>query len=241
MADKEKKSVYSKFNKSVQRKREKLRSKSSDTKEVDGVDSFKELKGNFEKQQNQASRVMKDATRYTRALEEMIRASKSLGDSIKTLYEPDWPYSKESYQCITDLDQTYNELATELNNEFVEPLKSYNDRFPDIKKRIDRRERRQLDHHRCKRLVEQGRAKGSKKLNELEDNFSTAQIEFDQINDEVHEVLPTFYEGRMPFFGQHFQTLFATLSKYHECVHKNTDELSGLMEHLFLASGEKKR
>eukprot|EP00040_Diaphanoeca_grandis_P013085 m.66152 g.66152 ORF g.66152 m.66152 type:complete len:419 (-) comp23655_c0_seq1:141-1397(-) len=239
MADsKEKKSVLSKVTKTVQRKREKLRSKGAQGVE-EGLDSFKDLKANFEKQQSQASRVMKDSLRYTRALEEMTRASKSLGDSIKTLYEPDWPYSKESYRSITELDQTYNELALELTEEFIEPLKSYNDRFPDIKKRIERRERRQLDHHRCKRLVEQARAKGSKKLNELEDNYSTAQMEFDLINDEVHEVLPTFYEGRMPFFGQHFQTLFSTLSKFHECIHKNTDELSKLMEHLFIASGEK--
>ena len=40
--------------------------------------------------QAQAHRVVKDVQRYTKALEEMAKASKALGDSIKMVYEPEW-------------------------------------------------------------------------------------------------------------------------------------------------------
>lgn len=46
--------------------------------------------------QTQALRVVKDIKNYLKALEEMVKASKSLGDSIKTVYEPDWPGSNKA-------------------------------------------------------------------------------------------------------------------------------------------------
>ena len=56
------------------------------------------------------------------------------------------------------------ELALALAYQFVEPMKAYLGQFPDIKKRVDKRERRQLDHDRCKRAVLTARQKGSKKV-----------------------------------------------------------------------------
>lgn len=47
--------------------------------------------------QNQAHRVVKDIQKYMKALDAMMQASKSLGDSIKTVYEPDWPGSNAAY------------------------------------------------------------------------------------------------------------------------------------------------
>lgn len=176
--------------------------------------------------QAQAHRVVKDVQKYMKSLEAMMQASKSLGDSIKTVYEPDWPGSnqacvcashyhdiftrvcepvhtclpyayiyiymynkyvhwnkisyiftylhmhtyiyihtcahthKHRYNSITGLDLTYQDVKAKLSDQFAEPLKSYLGQFPDIKKRVDKRDRRQLDHDRCKRAVEAARQKG---------------------------------------------------------------------------------
>jgi hypothetical protein len=75
------------------------------------------------------------------------------------------------------MDTTYHDLREKLNDQFVEPMKSYLGQFPDIKKRVDKRDRRQLDHDRCKRAVLTARQKGSKKVNELEDQFVNAQVQ----------------------------------------------------------------
>ena len=82
---------------------------------------------------------------------------------------------------------------------------------------------------RCKRIVENGRSKGSKKLNELEDQFTKASDEFREINEEIYSVLPAFYELRRSFYGQMFQTLFATVAKFHEECTTITDDLAQTM------------
>eukprot|EP00041_Stephanoeca_diplocostata_P039181 m.1596924 g.1596924 ORF g.1596924 m.1596924 type:complete len:417 (+) comp25343_c2_seq8:364-1614(+) len=226
------KSLFKKSVKAIARKREKLKQKMS--KDGNYVDAdFVELKANFEKQQNQAHRVVKDIQKYMKALDAMMQASKSLGDSIKTVYEPDWPGSNAAYNSITGLDVTFQDVRAKLTEHFAEPMKSYLGQFPDIKKRIEKRERRQLDHDRCKRAVEAARQKGSKRINELEDSYVNAQTEYDSINNEVYEVLPTFYDGRVAFYGQHFQTLYATLASFHETVAGTTNELAVTMDELF--------
>ena len=91
---------------------------------------------------------------------------------------------------------------------------------------------------RCKRIVETGRSKGSKKLNELEDQYTKASDEFREINDEIYQVLPTFYELRRTFYGQMFQTLFGTVAKFHEECTTITDTLAQTMEDLQVASSE---
>lgn len=221
--------------KTLQRKREKLKQK---YKGETGDGDFKTLKANFEKQQAQAHRVVKDVQRYTKALEEMAKASKTLGDSIKTVYEPEWIGSEPAYNKITELDQTYQNLKGDLSEQFNEPLKSHLGQFPAHKKRVEKHERRQLDHDRCKRIVENGRSKGSKKLNELEDQFTKASDEFREINEEIYSVLPAFYELRRSFYGQMFQTLFATVAKFHEECTTITDDLAQTMENLQVASSE---
>lgn len=227
--------MLGKATKSLLRKREKLKQK---YKGETGDGDFKTLKANFEKQQAQAHRVVKDVQRYTKALEEMAKASKALGDSIKMVYEPEWVGSEPAYNKITELDQTYQNLKGELSDQFNEPLKSYLGDFPAHKKRVEKHERRQLDHDRCKRIVETGRSKGSKKLNELEDQYTKASDEFREINDEIYQVLPTFYELRRTFYGQMFQTLFGTVAKFHEECTTITDTLAQTMEDLQVASSE---
>lgn len=77
------------------------------------------------------------------------------------------------------MDTTFQDLREKLNDQFAEPMKSYLGQFPDIKKRVDKRDRRQLDHDRCKRAVLTARQKASKKVNELEDQFVNAQVQCD--------------------------------------------------------------
>lgn len=51
------------------------------------------------------------------------------------------------------------------------------------------------------------------------------QAELESLNNEVFEVLPTFYDGRVTFYGQHFQTMFGMLSSFHETVGKPSHQL----------------
>jgi len=71
-------------------------------------------------------------------------------------------------------------------------------------------------------------------VNEFEDQFVNAQAELEQMNNEVFEVLPTFYDGRITFYGQHFQTMFGMLSAFHETCAGTSNDLAVAMDELFV-------
>lgn len=126
----------------------------------------------------------------------MMQASKQFGDSIKLVYEPDWPASEDSYTCIEGIDLMYQDLQEKLSDQVVEPLGQYLQKFPEIKNRIAKRDRRVLDYDRTKRALESGRKGQSTKLPQLEEQHAEAELLFNDINNDVHETLPSFYQAR---------------------------------------------
>jgi hypothetical protein len=112
----------------------------------------------------------------------MAAASKSFGDAFKAVYEPEWPHSDETYgsievrqapaaarRCLSPtaadifflpfkaIDHLYQDVLEKTQEQVVATLQSYVARFPDIKARIAKRERRALDYERTKRALEKAR------------------------------------------------------------------------------------
>lgn len=108
----------------------------------------------------------------------------------------------------------YQELLEQLQDQLVAPLNGYLQRFPDVKARIQKRDRRALDFDRTKRQLDNAKEKGSSKVGQAEEAFTEAETLFTEINTEIHDLLPSFYHGRIAFYASMLQSLYTTESAF---------------------------
>ncbi|EGD83455.1 hypothetical protein PTSG_04062 [Salpingoeca rosetta] len=211
----EKKSFFRVAKKQLTRQQEKIRQKLSKTEHVED-EEFAEHVANFNAQAMHATRLHKEVGNYIKAVRTMAAASRSLGDAIKTVYDPDWDNSEEAYSTIETLEQIYMDLVEKLQEEVLEPLSSYTSQFPVIKARIAKRDRRCLDFEHAKRVLDHAKEKTSThKAQQAQDAFENAKHQFESINHECHDMLPSFYQGRVPFYAAVLHSYFTSEAVFH--------------------------
>eukprot|EP00055_Hartaetosiga_balthica_P009940 m.40929 g.40929 ORF g.40929 m.40929 type:complete len:407 (-) comp6963_c0_seq1:1295-2515(-) len=220
----EKKGLFQKLNTAVGRQQEKLRHKLKGDDYND--EEFQDHIANFNSQQAHAQRLLKEAQHFIKAMKAMEMASRSFGESIKVVYDPDWENSTTVYDNLGAISQIYMELTTRLNDEVVEPMLGYVARFPDIRARIQKRERRLLTYERAKRTWDHAKTKDNKaKLQQAEAAYVEAEGKFHDVDEECRQTLPSFYQGRVSLYGSVLQACFSHQSVFHGACQSVNDEL----------------
>eukprot|EP00051_Salpingoeca_urceolata_P027538 m.481931 g.481931 ORF g.481931 m.481931 type:complete len:366 (-) comp22386_c0_seq1:259-1356(-) len=216
-------------NKKMQRQSEKLLQKVT-KREGTKDEDYDEAVANFTKQQTQATRLFKESQNYLKAIRGAIEASRTFGEAIKAVYEPEWPNSDDAYATIETMDVQFNEFAEKINSSIVEPMNDYLQTFPDYKARIAKRDRKVIDFDRARRAQEVAREKQSSKLEQAEKEFADAKRLFTEINEEVHDVLPAFFVSRVNFYGTMLAKYYATEIEHNDKANETASAMKAHME-----------
>ncbi|CAL9698484.1 unnamed protein product [Knipowitschia caucasica] len=100
---------------------------------------------NFNKQMNEGTKIQKDLKAYLTAVKTMQDASRRLQDCLADMYEPEWFGKEEMDALAEDTDTLWLDFHQSLTDKSIQTLDSYLARFPDIKARIAKRDRKMVD------------------------------------------------------------------------------------------------
>ncbi|KAG8186635.1 hypothetical protein JTE90_021784 [Oedothorax gibbosus] len=173
---------------------------------------------NFNKQQAAVGRLQKEFKNYYQCLKAMQVARRSLMDTVSELYEPCWDGVEEFLHKSDIFNRTFEDFCDNFNIQILSPVSTYMGQFPEITHKISKRNRKLLDYDNCRhnmQNLETMKKKEDTKLAKAKEQLEDARNNFDTLNKELHDELPTLYDSRVEFFATHLQCLFVTESDYH--------------------------
>lgn len=155
-------SVASRLKKNIARTKEKFLQNIGKTDRTND-ESFDLYVENFEKQHSQASRLTKELNKYVNCLKETQKSSRLFYEILRDTYEPNWPGSNEFAEQIQIMEIKWNDYLSKLINEVQSPLIAYLNEFPELKKKIEKRDNRLLDYDNARHILEAAQQKSTKK------------------------------------------------------------------------------
>ncbi|XP_053966478.1 myc box-dependent-interacting protein 1 isoform X1 [Anastrepha ludens] len=200
-------------------------------------DIFDEHLNNFNRQQNNANRLQKEFNNYIRCIRAAQAASKSLMDAISEIYEPHW-VGYEALQAQTGAAESlWQDFAHKLADQVLIPLNTYTGQFPEMKKKVDKRNRKLIDYDGQRHSFQSLQANANKRKDDVKLTKGREQLEearrtYEILNTELHDELPALYDSRILFLVTNLQTLFATEQVFHNETSKIYSELEAIVDKL---------
>ncbi|XP_029930815.1 myc box-dependent-interacting protein 1b isoform X2 [Myripristis murdjan] len=166
--------VQKKFTRAQEKVMQKL-GKADETRDT----VFEEMVANFNKQMTEGTKLQRDMKAYLAAVKAMHEASQRLQDCLADMYEPEWfgkeemdsliveMMEKEMDNNMEDTDMLWVDYQQNITDTTVLDMDTYLARFPDIKARIAKRDRKMVDfdsarHHFAN--VQKGKKKDEAKI-----------------------------------------------------------------------------
>ncbi|XP_076031786.1 amphiphysin isoform X8 [Oratosquilla oratoria] len=196
---------------------------------------FDDYEVNFNKQQNNANRLLKEIANYLRCARALHGASKGLFEALNEVYEPEWVGHDLIYAQAQNSDMLWTDFCHKLQDQTLSPLTSYAQQFPEIRKKIDKRGRKLVDYdsqrHQLENLQRSAR-RDEYKIARVQDQLEAARTTYEALNKELYEELPGLYDERIPNVASHLQTLFAAKTTFMQESSKISSELEAIAEKL---------
>ncbi|XP_055915950.1 amphiphysin isoform X3 [Eupeodes corollae] len=198
---------------------------------------FDDHLNNFTRQQNSANKLQKEFGNYIRCVRAIQAASKSLMDAICEVYEPHW----NGYDALTAQASTTESLwldfSHKLTDQVLIPLCTYTNQFPEMKKKVEKRNRKLIDYDGQRHSFQSVQASASKRKDDVKMTKSREQLEearrtYEILNTELHDELPALYDSRILFLVTNLQTLFASEQVFHTESAKIFSELETIVDKL---------
>ncbi|XP_073811401.1 amphiphysin isoform X2 [Musca autumnalis] len=198
---------------------------------------FDDHLNNFNRQQQNANRLQKEFNNYIRCIRAAQIASKSLMDAIFEIYEPQWSgYDALSAQ-VQSAESLWQDFAHKLADQVLIPLNTYTGQFPEMKKKVEKRNRKLIDYDSQRHSFQSLQANANKRKDDVKLTKGREQLEearrtYELLNTELHDELPALYESRILFLVTNLQTLFATEQVFHNETAKIYSELEAIVDKL---------
>lgn len=155
-------SVTSRLKKNISRTKEKILQGIGKTDRTSDQ-NFDLYVENFERQHSQANKLTKELNRYLNCLKETQKASKTFYDTLRETYEPTWSDQAAFGDEVNKIEDKWSDYINKLVNDVQMPLISYLNEFPELKKKIDKRDNRLLDYDNARHTLEGVQNKNVKK------------------------------------------------------------------------------
>ncbi|XP_069964032.1 amphiphysin isoform X4 [Bactrocera oleae] len=200
-------------------------------------DIFDDHLNNFNRQQTNANRLQKEFNNYIRCIRAAQTASKSLMDAISEIYEPHW-VGFDALQAQTGAAESlWQDFAHKLADQVLIPLNTYTGQFPEMKKKVDKRNRKLIDYDGQRHSFQSLQANANKRKDDVKLTKGREQLEearrtYEILNTELHDELPALYDSRILFLVTNLQTLFATEQVFHNETAKIYSELEAIVDKL---------
>ncbi|RZF35238.1 hypothetical protein LSTR_LSTR009362, partial [Laodelphax striatellus] len=108
-------------------------------------DIFDEHLQNFTRQHSAATRLQKEFNNYIRCIRAVQAASKSLMDSLNEIYESQWTGHDLVYVQAQNAEMLWQDFSHKLADQVLIPLNTYQAQFPEMRKKIEKRNRKLVD------------------------------------------------------------------------------------------------
>jgi len=189
---------------------------------------------NFTKQQTNATKLQKYMGNYITTVRSMVHASIAFQDALKEVYEDEWA---GKFDLINDLDnvkRSSHDYLRELDKSST-ALYSYQAQFPDMRGKIDKRNRKLVDYDATRHTIEQlktSKKRDEQKVVKAEEKNADAKRLYEHLNAELHDLLPALFDSRIVSYGSMLQSLFSAESTYHADLSKHNGGLSEVIDKL---------
>uniref|UniRef100_A0AAV2LEU8 Myc box-dependent-interacting protein 1 n=1 Tax=Knipowitschia caucasica TaxID=637954 RepID=A0AAV2LEU8_KNICA len=193
---------------------------------------FEEMVSNFNKQMNEGTKIQKDLKAYLTAVKTMQDASRRLQDCLADMYEPEWFGKEEMDALAEDTDTLWLDFHQSLTDKSIQTLDSYLARFPDIKARIAKRDRKMVDFDSARHHfgnLQKGKKKDEAKIAKAEEELGRAQRIFEELNVELQDELPVLWDSRVGVYVNTFQSMAKNQEKFHREMTKLSENLNDIM------------
>lgn len=221
------------FNKRVGRTKEiVLQSMGKVDKTEDGTFDF--YVSNFSKQQANATKLQKYMGNYITTVRSMVHSSIAFQDALKEVYEDEWAGKFDLINDLDNIKRCSHDYLRELDKSST-ALYSYQAQFPDMRAKIDKRNRKLVDYDATRHTIEQlktSKKRDDQKLLKAEEKNADAKRLYEHLNKELHDVLPALFDSRVVSYGSMFQSLFSAESTYHADLSKHNQGLSEVIDKL---------
>ncbi|RCN27258.1 BAR domain protein, partial [Ancylostoma caninum] len=117
---------------------------------------------NLNKQSKTFERIYKDVKAYAAALKALNQAERTLRDTIRESYEPEWPEREHLTAILDNLDIQTNEIEKTLCEELPQSLSNYVAQFGELKKKVDKRGRKLVDYDHAKHTYSSAKSSSKK-------------------------------------------------------------------------------
>ncbi|XP_017077978.1 amphiphysin isoform X3 [Drosophila eugracilis] len=198
---------------------------------------FDDHLNNFNRQQASANRLQKEFNNYIRCVRAAQTASKSLMDAVCEIYEPQWS-GYDALQAQTGASESlWADFAHKLGDQVLIPLNTYTGQFPEMKKKVEKRNRKLIDYDGQRHSFQNLQANANKRKDDVKLTKGREQLEearrtYEILNTELHDELPALYDSRILFLVTNLQTLFATEQVFHNETAKIYSELEAIVDKL---------
>ncbi|KAL3279919.1 hypothetical protein HHI36_017426 [Cryptolaemus montrouzieri] len=197
---------------------------------------FDEHLQNFTRQQNCANRLQKEFSNYIRCIRAAQAASKSLLEAIGETYESQWTGHDLLYVQCQSVDMLWQDFSHKLADQVLLPLNTYQQQFPEMRKKIDKRGRKLVDfdsqRHSFQALQTNMKKRDETKINKGREQLEEAKRTYEILNSELHDELPALYDSRVLFLVTNLQSLFNAEHTFHSEASKVFEELEAVVDKL---------
>ncbi|KJE93893.1 hypothetical protein CAOG_04611 [Capsaspora owczarzaki ATCC 30864] len=175
---------------------------------------------NFTKQLAVATRLQKDARSLMQAIQAMSNATKSLADSMVEAFDDGWSGATEFQEQAAIMVRSCHQFQQHAGELLSQSMNGYvNGQFPDLKNRIAKRDRKLIDYDRYRHALQGIKAKSKasdSKLTQAEEEHAQAKEIYEELNAQLNNDLPVFYEARIPFYKGVCHELYSAMFSFHE-------------------------
>ncbi|XP_017106248.2 bridging integrator 2 isoform X3 [Drosophila bipectinata] len=198
---------------------------------------FDDHLNNFNRQQASANKLQKEFNNYIRCVRAAQAASKTLMDAVCEIYEPQWS-GYDALQAQTGASESlWADFAHKLGDQVLIPLNTYTGQFPEMKKKVEKRNRKLIDYDGQRHSFQNLQANANKRKDDVKLTKGREQLEearrtYEILNTELHDELPALYDSRILFLVTNLQTLFATEQVFHNETSKIYSELEAIVDKL---------
>ncbi|XP_017865749.1 PREDICTED: amphiphysin isoform X1 [Drosophila arizonae] len=198
---------------------------------------FDDHLNNFNRQQTNANKLQKEFNNYIRCIRAAQTASKSLMDAVCEVYEPQWSGYDALLAQSAASESLWLDFAHKLGDQVLIPLNTYTGQFPEMKKKVEKRNRKLIDYDGQRHSFQNLQANANKRKDDVKLTKGREQLEearrtYEILNTELHDELPALYDSRILFLVTNLQTLFATEQVFHNETAKIYAELEAIVDKL---------
>ncbi|KAM4883155.1 bridging integrator 2 [Thomomys bottae] len=214
------KQVQKKFSRAQEKVLQKL-GKTVETKD----ERFEQNASNFYQQQAEGQKLYKDLKNFLSAVKVMHDSSKRVSETLQEIYSSEWDGHEDLKAIIGNNDLLWEDYEEKLTDQVLRTMENYVAKFSEIKERIAKRGRKLVDYDSARHhleAVQNAKKKDEAKTAKAEEEFTKAQVVFEDLNQELLEELPLLYNSRISCYV----TIFQNISNLRDVFYREMSKLN---------------